>query len=468
MMYRLFLFYFLILSIPLFAETNSSLVTGIARDAIAESFTSQTLIDRSSLIKVHPFLEKKGAVFVTLNKRDQLRGCIGSLQAHRTLMDDLISNSRSAAFRDLRFTPLTKGELGKLEVEVSLLTAPEEVGYDSVDSLRRQIAVGEDGIVLEYGKQRATYLPQVWEQLSNFDNFFTSLCQKSGLGQGCLSLHPKVSRYHVKKYSEKSLIRRPTPNAGLFYPKACSETEAWFTTFEKRAQQRQEKMPKHIPRALIVPHAGYVYSGYTANLAYTLAQKSSTKRVIVIGPSHRVYFEGLSAASYEAFQTPCGLLRNDEQYLQRLSEKFAFGFLKEAHSKEHSTEVQLPFINNYMPEKKVIEIIYGNHVKGTLTKLMVELLKDPDNLLVISSDLSHYYAKKSAHQKDFICLDAVEKMDSRLLEKGCEACGYVGIEALLKAAETLGLKSQLLDYRTSADASGDNSSVVGYMSASFW
>lgn len=467
-MYRFILLSVLLIFSLRAEESDNVLLTGIARDAIKESFTRQTLIDRSLLIKVHPFLEKKAAVFVTLNKRDQLRGCIGSLQAHSTLIDDLISNSRSAAFKDLRFSPLTKDELGKLEVEVSLLTAPEEIDYDSVDSLRRQVAVDEDGIVLEYGKQRATYLPQVWDQFTDFDDFFTSLCKKAGLGQGCLHLKPKISRYHVKKYSEKSLSRRPIPNAGLFYPKGCSETEEWFTAFEKRAQQRQEKMPKHIPRALIVPHAGYVYSGYTANPAYILAQKSIAKRVIVIGPSHRVYFKGLSAANYEAFQTPCGLLRSDEQYLNELGKKFPFSFVEEAHSKEHSTEVQLPFINHYMPEKKVIEVIYGKHSKAQLTKLMVYLLKNPDNLLVISSDLSHYYPKKMAHQKDFICLDAVEKIDSTLLEKGCEACGYDGIEAMLEAAEIAGLKSQLLDYRTSADASGDNSSVVGYMSAYYW
>ncbi len=336
-MYRLILTFLLSLPLSLLAETDTSLMTGIARDTIVQSLTGKTLVDKSSLIKVYPFLEKRAAVFVTLNKRDQLRGCIGSLQAHRTLIDDLVSNSRSAAFKDLRFSPLTKDELGKLEVEVSLLTAPEEIAYDSVDSLRRQVVVGNDGIVLEYKKQRATYLPQVWEQLTTFDDFFTSLCQKAGLGQGCLGLHPKVSRYHVKKYSEKSLSRRPTPNAGLFYPKNCSETETWFTAFEKKAQQRQAKVSKHIPRALIVPHAGYVYSGYTASLAYTLAQKSAAKRIIVIGPSHRVYFDGLSAANYEAFQTPCGHLRSDEQYLNALRKKFAFSFVEEAHSKEHST-----------------------------------------------------------------------------------------------------------------------------------
>ena len=121
-----------------------------------------------------------------------------------------------------------------------------------------------------------------------------------------------------------------------------------------------------------------------------------------------------------------------------------------------------------MPEKKVIEIIYGKNSKELLSKLMVELLKDPDNLLVISSDLSHYHTKRTAHQKDFICLDAVESIDGKLLINGCEACGYDGVEALLKAAKVVGLKSKILDYRTSADASGDETSVVGYMSAFFW
>ncbi len=467
-MYRLSLFYFLLVSLSLFAETKTSLITGIARDAIVESFSRQTLIDRSSLIKAHPFLQKDAAVFVTLNKREQLRGCIGSLQAHRTLIDDLVSNGRSAAFKDLRFLPLKKDELGKLEVEVSILTAPEPIIYDSVDSLRNQVLEGEDGIVLENGKYRATYLPQVWKQVNGFDEFFISLCQKAGLGQGCLSMGPKISRYHVKKYSEKSLSRRPTPNAGLFYPGSCAETEQWFSAFNQKAKQRKRKVPDIAPRALIVPHAGYVYSGYTADLVYRLAQKSSAKRIIVVGPSHRIHFQGISVATYEALQTPCGILRNDEAYVKKLEQNFDLEFVEKAHAKEHSTEVQFPFINHYMPEKKVIELIYGKSAKGQLTKLMVRLLNDPDNLLVISSDLSHYYSKKKAHQKDFICLDAVEQVDAKFLKNGCEACGYDGIEALLEAAKMVGLKSQLVDYRTSADATADNKSVVGYMSAFFW
>ena len=467
-MYRFILLsVFLIFSLRA-EESDNALLTGIARDAIVQSFTRQTLIDITALTKVHPFLQKDAAVFVTLNKREQLRGCIGSLQAHRTLIDDLISNSKSAAFKDLRFLPLQKDEFGKLEVEVSVLTAPQEVKYDSVESLKRQVAVGEDGIVLEYGKRRATYLPQMWEKFDGFDDFFTSLCQKAGLGDNCLTIRPTISRYHAKKYSEKYLSRRPTPNAGLFYPKSCTETEQWFSMFNQKAKQREQKELTLTPRALIVPHAGYVYSGYSANLAYTLAQKSSAKRVIIIGPSHRLYFEGLSAAQYEAFLTPCGLLRNDEQYLNKLGKKFSLSFVEKAHTKEHSTEVQLPFINHYIPEKKVIEIIYGKSAKRQLQALMVELLKDSDNLLVVSSDLSHYHSRKEAHKKDFICLDAVENRDSTLLKSGCEACGYDGIEALIEATKIVGLKSQLLDYRTSADVTGDNKSVVGYMSAVFW
>lgn len=467
-MYRLLVFYFFLLPFALLAETNASLITGIARDAIVETFSGQRLIDKASLLSSHPFLKRDAAAFVTLNKREQLRGCIGSLQAHRTLLDDLVSNSRSAAFKDLRFIPLKKEELGKLEVEVSILTAPEAVQYDSMDSLRRQIVAGQDGVILEYGKRRATYLPQVWEQLTGFDDFFSSLCQKARLGHSCLAMKPDIYRYHVRKYSEKSLSRRPIPNAGLFYPGSCAETEQWFSHFNLKAEQRTAKELNITPRALIVPHAGYVYSGYTANLAYVLAQNSTAKRIIVIGPSHRIYFEGVSAANYAVYQTPCGLMRNDEQYLQKLSQTFDFNFVEEVHAKEHSTEVQFPFVNHYMPEKKVIELIYGKNVKGQLTKLMAHLLNDPDNLLVISSDLSHYHSRKKAQEKDFVCLEAVEQIEGSILKSGCEACGYNGLKSLLEAAKAVGLKSQLLDYRTSADASRDDSSVVGYMSAVFW
>ena len=452
----------------LFAESNSSLFTGIARDNIVEHLTQQRYINKEDLLQKHPFLAEKGAVFVTLNKRDDLRGCIGSLQAHRSLLDDLLSNSYAAAFRDLRFKPLSQEELSELEVEVSILTQPKRVHYSDIASLKEQIIVGESGVELEYGRHRSTFLPQVWEQLPEFETFFAYLCDKAELPQDCLKLHPDIYSYRVEKFSEKTLTKRPVPNAGSFYPKSCSETKKWFSKFDNKRRAEQIKLPQVEPRAFIVPHAGYMYSGYTASLAYTLSKKSHAKRVVVVGPSHRVGFKGVSVADYEAFQTPCGILRGDERFAKALSAKRGYGFLAEAHEKEHSTEVQLPFINHYIPQMKVVELIYGEESKDTLVALMVRLLKDPNTLLIVSSDLSHFYDQADAQKRDFICLDAVERRDASRLKSGCEACGLTGIEALLEAVKQVGLKSALLDYRSSAAASGDRSRVVGYMSSVFY
>jgi len=457
----------LLLTISLSAQSKNALLTEIARDSIIESFQKKTLLKRQSLTGQYPFLDQEGASFITLEKDKRLRGCIGSLQAHRPLIDDLRANAKSAAFEDTRFLKLKKEELSGLEIEVSILSNPEPVVYDSLASLKRQIKEGEDGIILVKDSKRATFLPQVWEKTDSFDDFFTSLCSKAGLRQACLQEHPDIFRYTVQKYSEKDLSKRPAPNAGTFYPKQCSDTQAWFSRFHERSRHSRPQTAGALPRALIVPHAGYRYSGYTADLAYRLVQNSTAKRVILIGPSHHTPFEGVSAASYEAFQTPCGILRNDESYLQKIKKVFPLKSVQNAHAKEHSTEVQLPFINHYLPQTKVIELIYGKTHEDELEKMIAYLLQDRDNLLVVSSDLSHYHSQDNAHKRDYICLDSIERLSANRIKNGCEACGYEGIRALLNVTKKMNFKSQLLDYRTSADTTGDTQHVVGYTSAIF-
>ncbi len=174
----------------------------IAKDAIKEKLTGEKLIDKKALLSTHPELAKEGASFVTLHKSGRLRGCIGSLVAHRPLLKDIISNAKSAAFEDPRFEPLDAKEFDELSFEVSLLSAPEALRYHDSEDLRRKIKPNRDGVILRLGRHQATYLPQVWEQLPEFDAFFTSLCQKAGLPQNCLSLHPEIFIYHVEKIEE--------------------------------------------------------------------------------------------------------------------------------------------------------------------------------------------------------------------------------------------------------------------------
>jgi len=257
---------------------------------------------------------------------------------------------------------------------------------------------------------------------------------------------------------------------GAFYPADCRKLEIYIQKFNKLVSPETRANPifKSTPRAIIVPHAGYVYSGFTANMAYMALANSPAKRVIVIGPSHYHYFEGISASYYEAYETPCGTIPIDTDYLIKLAKKFKIGFEAEAHRKEHSTEVQMPFIKHYLPQAKVIGLIYGKISPERIAEIIDYILKDRDNLVVISSDLSHYYTRQKARELDEHCLRAISKLDREELHKGCEACGLTGIEGMIKAAKKLGLRSKLIDYRTSADYSGDSSRVVGYLSALFY
>lgn len=265
-------------------------------------------------------------------------------------------------------------------------------------------------------------------------------------------------------------VLRKAAVKGSFYPKECSEIESYFKHFNQ--QLNTITIPNEIknisPKAAIVPHAGYIYSGFTANMAYHLMKKRQVKRVIVIGPSHHHYFKGISGSYYEKFETPCGDIAIDSAYLFALAKKFNIVFEPKAHQSEHSTEVQMPFIKHYLPKCKVIELIYSDMDIQSLANIIIALLKNKDNLLIISSDLSHFHTLNEAKQLDYFCLKAVEKLDNDLFKRGCEACGKIGIQALILATQKLHLSSKLLDYRTSADTSGDKSSVVGYMSAMFY
>lgn len=249
---------------------------------------------------------------------------------------------------------------------------------------------------------------------------------------------------------------------GLFYPDNCKKLSIYFQKFTE--YNKNPKIKNIIPRAIVVPHAGYIYSGFTANRAYQYLSNTNPKRVIVIGPSHHHYFQGISASYYEEYETPCGSIPIDSNYLIKLSQTLPIGFEPKAHIKEHSTEVQMPFIKHYLPKSQVIELIYGDIALSSLSSIITTLLEDKNNIIVISTDLSHFYSKSKAKEHDIHCIEALKKLSIPLL-KGCEACGLLGLKAMLLSAKEKNLSPHILDYRTSADYSQDDSRVVGYMSA---
>ncbi|MFC2074281.1 AmmeMemoRadiSam system protein A [Campylobacterota bacterium] len=173
----------------------------LARASIKSHFLGSD-VDTSQIEEEYPELMKEGASFVTLTQEGQLRGCIGSIIAHRSLLDDVLANARSAAFKDPRFMPLSEEELARTKIEVSVLTTPKLLEYEDVDDLKTKIQVGVDGIILKDGYHQATFLPQVWEELNDLDLFFAHLCQKAGLGTRCLESHPEIAVYQVEKIQE--------------------------------------------------------------------------------------------------------------------------------------------------------------------------------------------------------------------------------------------------------------------------
>ena len=179
-------------------------IIGLARAAIYAALDQPEDFDLEHALEAYPALKENGAAFVTLNKGadGQLRGCIGSLHATRPLYQDIIANAQAAALHDPRFRPLASEELSQITLEVSILSKPEPVAYVDEEELKSKIVPFKDGIVLKHHGRQATYLPQVWEQLPDFDDFFSSLCLKANLDRACLSEHPEIWTYTVKKYKE--------------------------------------------------------------------------------------------------------------------------------------------------------------------------------------------------------------------------------------------------------------------------
>lgn len=199
---------------------------------------------------------------------------------------------------------------------------------------------------------------------------------------------------------------RKTVVAGSFYPNEKDEILRYinhFNSFEDTDETFDEI------KGIIVPHAGYIYSGYTANLAYKKASLNSFKRVVVIGPSHNVYLKGASVALYDEYETPLGNLVIDKEFSQNLIDKHHFLDFNIECEFEHSTETQAPFIKHYFNDIKLVEIVYGEIDYKEISVIINEVLKDSNTLVVISTDLSHFYSLEEANSLDGICLRAIEK-----------------------------------------------------------
>ncbi len=270
-------------------------------------------------------------------------------------------------------------------------------------------------------------------------------------------------------------IRKPAV-AGMFYPATSDKLERQLSRLFSEVPV--SKIEENMIPGIIAPHAGYMYSGLTAAYAYkNIADKKYTK-VIILSPSHREYFGGISIYEGDAYETPLGKIEVDQNIAQKMSDISPRIMRSTAgHRDEHGIEVHLPFLQHlYGNDFELVPVVMGDQSHANIVELSNALLEvmDDDTLVVASSDLSHFYPKPIAHKLDSIIADRIVDYDPVNLEHDLEkqlthACGGGLVVALMKATKRAGVKNSLLLHRSdSGDVSGDNSSVVGYLSASFY
>lgn len=263
-------------------------------------------------------------------------------------------------------------------------------------------------------------------------------------------------------------IREPAVS-GTFYPDNPEILKQMLLNFLDNAPLFNIK-----PEAIISPHAGYIYSGPTAAYGYKQLlnlDKDKHYKILLIGPSHFVPFNGISFGYYDYWETPFGKVKVDKKEIENFvikNQNLPITLNTIPHQREHSLEVQVPFLQIVLENFSIIPVVYGQVDYSIVEKIIADIKADrEDVIVVISTDLSHYYPYDIAKQIDYNCLVAVENEDLRYMNI-CEACGKIGMEAIIDYARKIGWKSKILDYRTSGDTAGDKDAVVGYLSAIFY
>ena len=252
-------------------------------------------------------------------------------------------------------------------------------------------------------------------------------------------------------------VRNPAV-AGTFYPADARELHAMVSAYLNSA-----KASGPPPKAIIAPHAGYIYSGPVAATAYAyLAEARGTiKRVVLLGPAHRVAFAGLAASSAEAFATPLGTIPVDKPAMAKILTLPQVQVLDEAHAFEHSLEVHLPFLQEVLGDFTLVPLAVGEATPAEVGEVLEVLWDGSETLIVISSDLSHYYDYETASKLDLATSRAIEELRPQDIHYE-HACGRNPVNGLLWVARRRGMHARTVDLRNSGDTAGPRDQVVGY------
>ena len=256
---------------------------------------------------------------------------------------------------------------------------------------------------------------------------------------------------------------RPAAVAGSFYANDTQRLQQDVTRLLQGVQRPAALRPK----ALIVPHAGYVYSGPIAASAYALLAplRGTIRRVVLFGPAHRVAFGGLALPDVQSFQTPLGSVPLDADAVAQARQLPQVVLNTQAHAAEHSLEVHLPFLQTVLGEFSLVPFCVGRVGAAQVAEVMQALWGGPETLVLVSSDLSHYKPYDAARQIDTASVQAI--LGYQELTSFDQACGALPINALLHVARGHQLQPSLLDFRNSGDTAGDKAAVVGYASFAF-
>ncbi len=259
-------------------------------------------------------------------------------------------------------------------------------------------------------------------------------------------------------------IRKPAVG-GTFY----SESRTGLAGQLDEAWSQRQPLQRPLPKALIVPHAGYFYSGAVAASAFALIQGAeSIRRVVLLGPSHHFALDGFAIPDAAVWQTPLGLVALAARDLASLRERRDVMSSDRAHEREHSLEVEIPFLQRALPQRfELVPVLVGALPPPQVAGLIDELWGGDETLIVVSSDLSHYLDQDACADIDAQTCKKIKDLDP-VDWRGAMACGCHAVAGLLSTARRRHMRCEQLDRRTSAVASGDTSRVVGYAAFGLW
>lgn len=260
-----------------------------------------------------------------------------------------------------------------------------------------------------------------------------------------------------------SLVR-PAAVAGMFYPGEPAALAAEVASYLADAGAAEGAAA---PKAIIAPHAGYMYSGPVAGAIYARLRPLAgrVRRVVLVGPAHRVWVRGAAVPAVEGFHTPLGEVRLDAEALAVLRRLPFVEVNDHAHAREHALEVHLPFLQAVIGAFTLVPVVVGDASPDEMAALLDALWGGEETLVVVSSDMSHYLPYDAAARRDRETADAILRLEATLDPE--DACGAAPINGLLRSASRRGLEVEEIDLRNSGDTAGDRSRVVGYAAFAF-